>query len=125
MKKEMKLFLKEDLSFKHKFYILMDLLISNQSETRVESFLFMGIFYLQIISTFFSEQIGIFNPKTSKSDQILNYIEKIIRIKDLLQNDYNIYKIIKLILFFFGILVIIHFIFSCANITIKAFYSLN
>jgi hypothetical protein len=125
MKKEMKLFLKEDLSFEHKFYILMDLLISNQSETRVESFLFMGIFYLQIISTFFSEQIGIFNPKTSKSDQILNYIEKIVRIKDLLQNDYNIYKIIKLILFFFGILVIIHFIFSCANITIKAFYSLN
>jgi hypothetical protein len=53
MKKEMSLFLKDDLPFRHKFYILMDLLISNQAETRVESFLFMGIFYLQIISIFF------------------------------------------------------------------------
>jgi hypothetical protein len=125
MKKEMKLFLNENLTFKHKFYILMDLLISNQAETRVESFLFMGIFYLQIISTFFSEQIGIFNPQTAKSDNILNYISKIIRIKELFQNDYHFFKIIKIILFIFVILIIIHFIFSCAYITIKAFYSLN
>ena len=125
MKKEMELFLKDDLTFKHKFYILMDLLISNQTETRVDSFLFMGIFYLQIISTFFSEQIGIFNPQTAKSDKILNYILKIVRIKDLLQNDYNIFKIIKMILFFLGILIIIHFICTCVYITRNAFYSLN
>jgi len=125
MKKEMILFLKDDLTFKNKFYILMDLLISNQVETRFESFLFMGIFYLQIISTFFSGQIGIFNPQTSKSDKILNYIQKIIRIKDLLKNDYNIFIIIKMLLFIFGILIIIHFIISCTYITRNAFYSLN
>jgi len=125
MKKEMKLFLKDDLTFKHKFYILMDLLISNQAESRLESFLFMGIFYLQIISTFFSEQIGILKPQAAKTDKILNYIQKIARIQNLFQNNYNIFMVIKIILFIFEIIIIIHFIISCANITRNAFYSYN
>jgi hypothetical protein len=54
MSKKIKLFEEEELSFKYKFYTLMDLLIGNQADSRVESFLLMGIFYLQIISSFFS-----------------------------------------------------------------------
>ena len=59
MKKEILLFQKEELSFKNKFFLLMDLLINNQVESRFEAFLLLGIFYIQIIFSFFSTQIEI------------------------------------------------------------------
>ena len=71
MVKEMTLYLKEELPLEMKFYIMMDLLITNQVESRIESFVFLGIFYLQIISSFFAEQIGVFDPVNSTSDRIL------------------------------------------------------
>ena len=57
MLKELILFEKDNLTMKKKFYLLMELLISNQASSRTESILFMGIFYLQIISGFFAKQI--------------------------------------------------------------------
>ena len=50
MKKEINLFQKDEITFNIKFYTLMDILITNQSETIFESYLLMGIFYIQIIS---------------------------------------------------------------------------
>ena len=88
MKKEIILYQKDEISFKYKFYILMDLLITNQAESRFESYLLFGIFYFQIISIFFSENVGVFYPQNSKSDKILNFIQKILRLKDLFKNDY-------------------------------------
>ena len=125
MKKEIILFIKDELTFKNKFYILMDLLISNQSETLFESFILMGIFYTQIISSFFSEQIGIFDPKHSNSDKLLYYIEKIVRIKNFFKNSYYTFKILKYLLFIVFIFAIINFIILCKNITRTSFYSLN
>ena len=99
MAKEISLYVTEELPLTMKFYVLMDLLISNQVESRIEIFVFLGIFYLQILSVFFSDHVGILDPKNSYSDKILNYIEKIVRIKDLFTNSYNGSKILLLILF--------------------------
>ena len=51
------LFVKSSLSFKEKFYYLMDLLITNQCESRLESVVFFLIFYIQTLSGFFSEKV--------------------------------------------------------------------
>ena len=74
MSKDIKLFNKEELPFSHKFYRLMDLLISKQAESRDEAFLLTSIFYLQIISTFFSKHAGVFN--SSKGIRPLKSISK-------------------------------------------------
>ena len=42
MSKEFKLFEKESVTFTEKLYILMDLLISNQANSRIDCILFMG-----------------------------------------------------------------------------------
>ena len=125
MSKKIKLFEEEELSFKYKFYTLMDLLIGNQADSRVESFLLMGIFYLQIISSFFAENLMVFEPKNSKSDKILNYIEKIIRLKDLFIDNYEYFLILEMIVFILIIFIIFHFLFSCILVTKSSFYSFN
>ena len=121
MRKEILLFQKEELSFKQKFYVLMDLLIANQVQSRIESFILLGIFYLQIITSFFSTQIGILDYQKSNSDKFLNLIQRIIHLKDLLANNY--FNLI--IIFEIFIILIIHFIFSCIKITRKSYYSFN
>ena len=125
MEKEITLFQTDELTFKYKFYTLIDILIKNQSYSRFESFLLLGIFYLQIISSFFSEQLNIFDPVNSKSDKILNVIEKIIRIKGLFKNNYKYFQILELCLLIIYILLIVHFLISCLNITRTSFYSYN
>ena len=125
MVKEMTLYIKEELPLEMKFNILMDLLITNQVESRVESFVFLGIFYLQIVSSFFADQIGVFDPEHSKSDRILNYIEKIVRIKPLFNDNFTGFKILLLILFIVIILLIIHFFLSILGVKRTSFYSLN
>ena len=57
MSKEISLFNTDELTFKEKFYNLMDLLITNQSVSMMEAILFLSIFYLQYISAFFDEKI--------------------------------------------------------------------
>ena len=125
MAKKLSLYLTEKLPLSMKFYVLMDLLISNQVESRIEIFVFQGIFYLQILSTFFSDQIGILDPKNSYSDKILNYIEKIVRIKELFTNSYNGARILLIILFVLIILILVHFFISVLNIQQNSFYSFN
>ena len=125
MSKKLILFDEDEFPFKKKFYILMDLLISNQSDSRFESFLLMTIFYLQILSSFFSEYLGVFDSKNSKSDNLLNYIVKILRVKDLFKNNYDYFKILGIILFIIIIVLIIHFIITILMITKASFYSYN
>ena len=105
MAKQVTLYITEELPLSMKFYTLMDLLISNQVESRIEIFIFLGIFYLQILSVFFSDHIGILDSKNSYSDKILNYIERIVRIKDIFTNNYNGAKILLIILFVLIILI--------------------
>ena len=125
MVKEMTLYITEELPLEMKFYTMMDLLITNQVESRVESFIFLGIFYLQIISSFFAEQIQVFDVENSKSDRILNYIERIVRLKDLFKDNYTGFKIFLLILFVVVLLLIIHFFLSILKVKRSSFYSFN
>ena len=103
----------------------MDLLISNQSDSRLESFLLISIFYVQIISLFFSESLNIFNPNNAKSDKLLKYVENVFRIKGFLQNNYNFLITMEIILFILIIILIIHFVVSIILISKNTFYSFN
>ena len=125
MAKDIFLFYKDELSFKNKFFRLMNLLISKQSESRPESFLLLTIFYLQIISSFFSEQLGVFSSSKGKSDHILIFIGKIIRLKGLFENYYEYIVILKNTLFILILLEIFHFLLSCFFISRKSYYSYN
>ena len=125
MSKKLILFQEDKISNKEKFYILMDLLVSNQGESSLEFYIFFGIFYLQIISSFFSDFVGILNINDSFSDKVLFNIQKIIRIKDIFRNDYENFKITEMTLFIIFIILIIHFFCSCYLITRNSFYSYN
>ena len=120
---EFVLFSQDKISYKHKFYILMDLLITNQNSSRSEALFFMLIFYTQMISGFFSEFLGIFDPKNSTSDKIFNYIEKIFRVRDLFVNKYSSFKTILVILLIILIFFSIHFAVTCYKIKRTSFYS--
>ena len=123
MPKELQLFSKDELTFKEKFYNLMDLLISNQQNFKYEAIFFMGIYYLQILSIFYAEQIEIFKPNKNKSDLILNYIEIIIRMKDIFRNNYNSLKRLLYCLFIFTILFILHFLLLTTKTNVNSIYS--
>ncbi len=114
--KEFSLFSQDKISYKHKFYILMDLLINNQYSSRNEALFFMLIFYTQMISGFYSEFLGVFDPKTSTSDKIFNYVEKIIRFKDLLIDKYSTFKSVLIIVFLILIFFTSHFFYTCYKI---------
>ena len=124
MSKKIKIFEEEELSFKNKFYRLMDLLISNQINSRAETFLLIGIFYIQIISSFFSENVTILNIE-SKSDKILIYIEKILRIKNLFKDNYQYFQVTSICLFVIVIIIIVHFFISILSIFYAFIYSFN
>ena len=113
------------LTFKQKFYFLMNLLISKQADTRIEALFYIIIFYLQILSAFFSEQLGVFSEKNGKSDLILIFVKKIIRVKDLFYNYYEYYYNLNIIFYIVIPLCIIHFIISCYYTTRTSFYSYN
>ena len=54
MKKEKRiLFESDELSFKERFLLFMNLLVNNQTVSLIESIIFFTIFYLQTISGFF------------------------------------------------------------------------
>ena len=85
MSKEISLFNTDELTFKEKFYNLMDLLITNQSVSMMEAILFLSIFYLQYISAFFDEKIEVFNGSSYFLVNILNHIKKNSAYKRLIQ----------------------------------------
>ena len=113
------------ITFKQKFYYLMNLLISKQAETRLEALFYIIIFYLQIISSFFSEKLGVFSEKNGKSDLILIYIKKIIRVKDLFSHYYNYFTVLRIIFYILIPVCILHFIISCYFTKRTSFYSYN
>ena len=120
MPNEIELFSKEKLNFQERFYKLMDLLLSKNTNKN-EAMLFKSIYYIQLLSLFYSEQIHIFNKK-SKSDEILIYIQKIIRIKDLFRGYYSSLEIFLYIIFVIMILTIISFIIICMRTIVNSIY---
>ena len=97
MPKEIELFVKDKLVFREKFYKLMDLFLS-KNDNKYEALIFKSIYYIQILSLFYSEQIHIFSKK-SKADEILIYIQQIVRMKDLFRNYYTALNIFIYVIF--------------------------
>ena len=125
MSKEVILFSKEELTFKYKFYSLMDLLITNQSSSRIEAIIMISVFYIQIISSFYDQQLKIFDGNSSFIDSILNNIKKIIRLKDLFRNSYSNFVIFKIAIFILIIICLVHFLIICLTMTRKSIYNFN
>ena len=123
MSKKLKLFEEEEFTFKDKFYALMDLLVTNQSSSAFQSYLLLGIFYLQIMSLFFTKRLKVLNPDDNKSDYILNIIEKIIRVKDLIEPTKMNFQIMDIFIFVLLLLVVIHFIINIALLKKDFYYS--
>ena len=102
---ELKLFIREEICYKDKFYLLMNLLVQNQAMSNFESLLFYLIYSIQFISLFFSEEVDVLDINNNVSDEILNYIYRVIRIKDLFFNEVGYYDFsiicLTLYLFFF------------------------
>ena len=113
------------ITFKQKFYFLMNILISKQADTRLEAIAYIIIFYLQIISSFFSENLGVFKRNNGKSDLILIYIKNIVRLKDLFSNYYDYFKLVNIIFYVVILVCILHFIISCYYTSRTSFYSYN
>ena len=123
MPKEVVFFLKDKLDFKEKFHKLMDLFLS-KNDNKYEALLFKSIYYLQIISLFYSEEIHIFSKK-SKSGEILIYIQEIIRVKDLFRGYYQSLELFIYLIFALMIGLIIFFFIICSRTFIFSIYSYN
>ena len=120
---EMILFLENSLTYKEKFYYFMDLLITNQSSSRLESLIFFLWFYIQIISGFFSKKINVFKPDHSKSDKILNYIETIFRFRGFFQSNKKYFEASVIIIAFYLIFHSIYIFFLVKNTNRKSIYN--
>ena len=122
---ELKLFENKKLSFSYKFYILMHILVSNQDLNEFENILYFIINSFQILSIYFSKYLGTFNPDDDVSDNILFTIQKIIRLGDLLIDNYNNFKLSIYIIFFILILATIFFFYILFNIKITSLYTME
>ena len=100
----------DELTFFERFIILSDIFVTNQSNSKIEIFFYLCFFYLQLISGFFSPQLGILKMDNSV-DKFLSYIEKITRLKNYFRNNFSQFKIISYFLFFFFIISGIYFFF--------------
>ena len=125
MPKEIKLFQRDELSFAEKFYKLMDILITNQPDSRFEPLLFMVLNYIQIISPFFAEQIEVFNPKNFTSDSFLYNIEKITLLRDIFKNYYRGQEKMLYIFFILMVAGVIYFLIMCFRTKYDSIYSYN
>ena len=92
----------EKLSNKKKFIIMFDLLTSNMNLENLLNIIFLSIYYLQILSAFYSKHLNVFVEKDT-SDNILIIINKLLRIRDSVEKknyfEYTIYFLLCYILF--------------------------
>ena len=113
------------ISFKEKFYLFMDLLITTQHSSHLECFIFLAIFYFQHITGFFSIQANLLKPHTHSIDNILSFIEKIFRIKNLFLNNKRILLAFLSFLFISLLLLSITFIFLITTTTKHSLHSIG
>ena len=116
-------FNKETLSLKTKFFLLMNLLVTNQLSSSSETFFFMGIFYIQLLSGFFSKDINVFKFDNSKFDILFNQIERISRMQSLFTDHYHTYKIFFYVFTLLFIIISLLFLIQCLHMNRKTLYS--
>jgi PAS domain S-box-containing protein len=123
MSKEFVLFDKDELLFSNKFLRLMDLLVTNKSSSRLESIILFIIFYTQIISASFSEEVSLVDPANSSSDTVLQYLHKIIRVKDLFRDNHTGLQIALILLTVTLVLFSFYVVYIITNINKNYFYT--
>ena len=109
MPKEIIFFYQNNFSLKNNFFKLMNILITNQSSSLLEALIIGVIYYIQIISSFFAKQIGVFNPDKFTTDYTLYKIESILRIKDLFIQNYSGLEILNSLILAFLVVFIFYF----------------
>jgi len=124
MSKELNFFIPEYVNEKIKFYRYMDTLISHKSDSKTECILFIIISYTQLISGFFSEQVGILKNEETP-DNYLMLLQSVIRVRDLFINSFSVYSILLYIFFIILIALTIIFIYRMKQTGRVAQYSLN
>ena len=87
----------------------MDTLITHKSDSKTECILFIIISYTQLISGFFSEQVGILKNEENP-DNYLMLLQRVIRVRDLFINSFSVYSILLYVFFIILIILIIIFI---------------
>jgi PAS domain S-box-containing protein len=123
MSKEFVLFDKDELSFSNKFLRLMDLLVTNKSSSRLECLILFGVFYLQILSGFFSSQIGVLDKVNSNSDILLDYVQKIVRVKDLFIDNHTGFQIALILMLVALASFSLYVVYIISSITKNTFYT--
>ena len=113
---ELRLFLSEKLSFKEKFFHLMNLLVINHSYHIFENYLFFMIFTCQNLSVFITKSTGQLNYKNSMIDNFLYNFGKILRLKSLLFSHRKYYNLFIYFTSFYYVFFTIFFIFLIYNI---------
>ena len=124
MSKEIEFYDKKSINEKTKFYRYMDSLVSHKTFSRIESIMMIIIFYTQLITGFFSQQVGILKEDIIP-DKYLMLLQKIIRIRDLFESSYNVFCVILVLLFIFLIIFTILFIIGVKKTGKVIFYSVN
>jgi PAS domain-containing protein len=115
MSKEMILFDKDELTLKERFYRLMDLLVSNKSSSRFECQIFFGIFFLQLLTGFYDPFVGVLDKNYSDSDNILDIIHNVLRLKGLFKDNYSSFRLIIILLLVALVIVCIGFLLILKN----------
>ena len=125
MTKSIILFEKEKDSLKERFYLLMNLIVTNRTKTLFESYLFVMIFFVRYLSIFYSTPIKVLNKDENTSDMILNYISQVFRFRELLFNYPNAYKIVIYGIGIYLIFFTIYFIIRLSKINHKSIFNLQ
>ena len=92
---EFLLYEKDEITFFKKYMIMSHILVSNQGNSKIEALAFLTCYYFQIISGYFSPQLGILD-KSNPIDKFLSNLEKGLRLKNLFTNDLKSYNNIYL-----------------------------
>ena len=100
---------KKNYKFFNKFISFFDLLAGNINEGEFECFCLFGIYYLQILSAFFSKHLNILKEEHN-SDNILILINKILRLKDYMISNKKNFELIIYLLFVFIIFLTVYMI---------------
>ena len=118
---EIETYEKDKLTFFERYILLSDIFLSNQGKSKIEIIFYLTFFYLQLLSGFFSPQIGMLDTD-NKIDSFLLYIEKITRLKNFFRNDYKNYKRAAYCLFFFFLISGSYFYFLIKITNRQSFY---
>ncbi len=87
------LYRNEKISIKKKFYLLMNILVSNRINSFYHNIGFLLFYELQNLAIFFIRKVNVLNPKYIP-DSLLLLFEEIVRVKSLFYTQRKIYNII-------------------------------